>query len=283
MGVVYPFGDFALSTTVKSTANGEIFNDNHQKLKTLSFAEYALFASLFFVGIFHVYLSCALSIVLLVRLWMRSRKTKSLTVPVNMTMLAVLVLVIGYAVTSLWAIDSGAAIFGFFKFLPLMLYALELSQDNDGREATIRHLPYLVTVMTVLSIGCMYIPSLESFFAVSGRLSGFVQYPNTFAVILLVAELLLLTKDRPRLWDYLCISVLLFGILYTGSRTVFVLAGLTNVIALLITKNKKVHFIAFGCITLAAANANVNGDTVINNKDLGLLQRYINRWDIELQ
>ena len=33
-------------------------------------------------------------------------------------------------------------------------------------------------------------------------------------------------------------------------------------------------------INLAAAN--VNGDTVINNKDLGLLQRYINRWDVEL-
>lgn len=221
-----------------------------KKIKTLSFAECALFVSLFFVGIFHVYLSCALSIALLIRLWMRNRKTKRLTVPLNMTMLAILVLVLGYAVASLWAIDSGAAIFGFFKFLPLALYSLELTQEPDGREATIRHLPYLVTVMTVLSIGCMYIPSLESFFAVSGRLSGFIQYPNTFAVILLVAELLLLTKDHPRLWDYLCISVLLFGILYTGSRTVFVLAGLTNVIALLITKNKKVRFIAFGCIAL---------------------------------
>ena len=28
--------------------------------------------------------------------------------------------------------------------------------------------------------------------------------------------------------------------------------------------------------------AEVNGDGVINNKDLGLLQRYLNNWDVEL-
>lgn len=219
-----------------------------EKLKTLSFAECVLYAALFFVGIFHVYLSCVLSVVLLIWLWLRRKKTRCITVRVNMTFIAVVVLVGGYAVTSLWAIDTGVAVFGFFKFLPLVLYSLVLMQEEGGREKVIAHLPYLVTAMTVLSIGCMYIPSLSSFFAVSGRLSGFVQYPNTFAIILLVAELLLITKERPRIWDYLCICVLLFGILYTGSRTVFVLAGVSNLSALLINKNKKVRFITLGCI-----------------------------------
>ncbi len=219
-----------------------------EKLKTLSFAECVLYAALFFVGLFHVYLSCALSVVLLIRLWLLRKKARRLTVQVNMTFIAVIALVGGYAVTSLWAIDTGAAVFGFFKFLPLVLYSLLLMQEEGGKEKVINHLPYLVTAMTILSIACMYIPSLSSFFAVSGRLSGFVQYPNTFAAILLVAELLLITKDRPRIWDYLCISVLLFGILYTGSRTVFVLAGVSNLAALLINKNKKVRFITLGCI-----------------------------------
>ncbi len=219
-----------------------------EQLKTLSFAEWVLYAALFFVGIFHVYLSCALSVVLLVWLWLRRRKARQMTLRVDMTVIAVAALVVGYAMTSLWAIDSGAAVFGFFKFLPLLLYSLVLMQEEGGREKVIAHLPYLVTAMTVLSIGCMYIPSLSSFFAVSGRLSGFVQYPNTFAIILLVAELLLITKERPRIWDYLCICVLLFGILYTGSRTVFVLAGVSNLAALLINKNKKVRFITLGCI-----------------------------------
>ena len=83
--------------------------------------------------------------------------------------------------------------------------------------------------MTAISIGLMYIPTLDTYFAVSGRLSGFVQYPNAFAIILLVSELLLITKDRLRIWDYVCITLLLFGILYTGSRTVFLLAGASNV------------------------------------------------------
>lgn len=244
-----------------------------EQLKTLSFAEWVLYAALFFVGIFHVYLSCALSGVLLVWLWLRCRKARQLIIRVDMTVIAVAALVVGYALSSLWAVDTGAAVFGFFKFLPLVLYSLVLMQEEGGREKIIAHLPYLVTVITILSIACMYIPSLSSFFAVSGRLSGFVQYPNTFAVILLVAELLLITKERPRIWDYLCICVLLFGILYTGSRTVFVLAGVSNLLALLINKNKTVRFITLGCIGVGILL--VLGYCLITDS-FAVLTRYLN-------
>ncbi len=221
-----------------------------EKLKMLSFSQLTLYASLFCIGVFHEYLSCILSAVLLARLLMCLIKQRSLTVRITMTGIAVALLVSGYAVTSLWAVDSGAAIFGFFKFLPLLLYLLVLMQEPDGREKTLNGLPYVASVMTVLSVALMYVPGLETYFAVSGRLSGFVQYPNTFALILLVAELLLIMRERPHIQDYVCILILLFGIVYTGSRTVLVLAGVSNVAALLFNKNKKVRWITLGGMVL---------------------------------
>ncbi len=218
------------------------------KMKALSFSEFVLFAALFFVGVFHVYLSCALSVVLLIRLLICFHKKGELTFRTDTTMIFISVLVLSYAIVSLWAIDSGMAVFGFFKFLPLFLFLLSLMQEEGGKERIISHLPYLVTVMTVISVICMHIPPLTPYFAVSGRLSGFVQYPNSFAIILLVAELILITKEKPLIWDYICISVLFFGILYTGSRTVFILAGISNLAALLFNKNKKVRFFTLGCI-----------------------------------
>lgn len=219
-------------------------------LKTFSFAQWVLYLSFFLVGIFHVYLSCILSIALITWLWIYRYKSGQLNLYVNLIGTAVAVLVGGYAITSLWAVDAGIAVFGFFKFLPLLLYTLVLMQEPNGKEKVIYGLPYLMTILATISIICMNIPFLSSFFSVAGRLGGFLQYPNTLAIILLVAQLLLATKDKAGIWDYLCMSILLFGILYTGSRTVFILAVISNMVALVFNKNKKVRWIVLGSIAV---------------------------------
>ncbi len=244
-----------------------------KQLKSLSFAETVLYTSLFFVGIFHVYLSCLLSVVLLIALCARLIKNGTLTLRWNMAFFAISVMVVAYAVTPLWAVDGGEAIFGFFKFLPLPLYYLLLTQDEQGKEKVLIGLPYVATIQTVISVFLMYIPSLATYFSVSGRLSGFVQYPNTFAIILLVSELLLITKEKPSIIDYICISVLLFGILYTGSRTVFVLALISNLVAIFSGKNKKLRITVIGF--MAAGIILILLYCLITD-NFGILTRYLN-------
>lgn len=243
------------------------------KLKTISFAECILYIAFFFVGIFHVYLSCALSVALIVWLCIRHFKSYDFNIHIDLTFIFVAVLVIAYDVSFIWAVDSGSAIFGFFKFFPLLLYSLVLMQEPEGKERIIGHLPYFFSFATVVSVALMYIPSLSSYFSVAGRLSGFVQYPNSFAIILLVGELLLITKQRPKWFDYICILILIFGILYTGSRTVFILAGLSNVVALLINKNKIVRLVTLGFIGLGILL--VLGYCFITDS-FGVLSRYLN-------
>ena len=224
-------------------------------IKSWRFSSVIVYLSLLCVGVFHEYLSCALSIVLLVWLAVHACRNRSLTVSVNATSVMLAVLVVGYAVSSLWAIDGGTAVFGFFKFLPVLLYALVLMQQEGGREQAVAGLPYAVTAMTVVGVVAAQIPAFAEQFLVVDRFAGFLQYPNTYALVMLVAELLLLTKRNLRWWDLACIAVLLFGIVYTGSRTVLVLAVVGNIIGLFIAKNRVLTFAAIGCVAVGAAAA----------------------------
>lgn len=220
------------------------------KLKSCRFSAVVLYVAMLCVGVFHEYLSCALSIVLLGFLVVRGFKQRGLTLSVDTTSIALAVLVVGYAVTALWAVDSGVAILGVVKFLPVLLYSLVLMQEDGGREQAVECLPYAMAAMTVVSVILMQIPALTDLFSVVGRYAGFLQYPNTYALVLLVAELVLLTKPKRRWWDFACLAVLLFGIVYTGSRTVLVLAAIFNIVGLILAKDRTLTLMAIGCVAV---------------------------------
>ena len=208
-------------------------------VKKLRFADWILFASLLLVGGFHEYISCALSAAMSVYLLIRLTGKKTLTVRRDFLTSAVVAVCLGYGLTCLWAVDRGMALVGFLKFLPLFLYLLCLQQENA--EQSLQWLPYFGAAMAILSAIGMQFSAVEALFAVAGRLAGFFQYPNTFAVFLLVCELLLLKKPGKRIWDYVTLAILLGGLLYTGSRTAFLVAIVANIAMLLCLTKRNVR------------------------------------------
>ncbi len=165
-----------------------------------------------------------------------------------------LVMILFYGISVLWAIDAGMALIGFVKFLPVPLFLLALTQKDNSSEPLIQCIPFIATVMTVISFVGMLIPDLKATFSVAGRLAGFFEYPNTFALFLLVAELLLFTKKERKVFHYFMIIIIVAGLLLTGSRTVFVLAVLANIALLLLDKNRKVRICGiFGIVALIIA------------------------------
>ena len=214
-------------------------------VKKLAFADWVLFASLLLIGGFHEYISCALSVAMSIYLLIRLTEKKTLTVRRDFLTSAVVAVCLGYGLTCLWAVDRGMALVGFLKFLPLFLYLLCLQQENA--EQSLEWLPYFGAAMAILSAVGMQFSAVEALFAVAGRLAGFFQYPNTFAVFLLVCELLLLKKPAKRIWDYLTLAVLLGGLLYTGSRTAFLVAIVANAaMALCLSKGNVRTFLWIG-------------------------------------
>ncbi|MBQ4116721.1 MAG: O-antigen ligase family protein [Clostridia bacterium] len=217
--------------------------------RQIGFISIAFFASLFCVGLFHEYLSCIMSLFLTLWLFVNHLQKNKTVIHFNLTTVTLVLIVLFYGITAFWAVDSGMGVIGFLKYLPLFLFALSLMQTEEKRTALFL-LPYVVTLMVVLSAALAQIPLLKDYFLVSGRLGGFLQYPNTFAIIILVSELLLLSKSKIKHYDLICIALLVGGLIYTGSRTVFVLAIIANIATVLFTKSKR--FIFFSVLALLA-------------------------------
>ena len=188
---------------------------------------------------FYESLSCLFGFIIAGWIFFKIRKDKSLSIYVNSVSFAVFVMTVFYGISTVWAVDSGMALFGFLKFMPAFLFLIAVMQEENSIEEIKWFLPYFAAGLTVISVICMCIPILKNSFSVAGRLAGFFQYPNTFALFLLVAELILIARKELKKKDVLVLLILLGGLLYTGSRAVFVLAVFSNALLALLQKNKR--------------------------------------------
>lgn len=220
--------------------------------KKCGFSGWLLLGALVLVGGFYEYVSCLLTVAMCVYLLLRMKKTGKLMVARDYWTSAAVAICLGYGLTCLWAVDRGMAFVGFLKFLPLLLYVICLRQEarTDALETL---LPLWGAMMAALSAVLMQIPACKQWFSVSGRLAGFFQYPNTFAVFLLVCQLMVLKKKDKGVWDYILMAVLVAGLLYTGSRTAFVVAVLANAAMLLSVSSRKTRLLLLGAMALAVA------------------------------
>lgn len=236
-----------------------------QKIKGISFSGWILLASLLVLGSFHEYISCALSAALCIGLFCTMHKEKKLYIQKNIHAAAVLAVCLGYGITCLWAVDHGMAFIGFLKFLPLGLYMLCLWQEEDTAQVY-NLLPWAGVLMAAVSAIGMLFPALKDLFSVAGRLAGFFQYPNTFAIFLLVCQLLVIKKADKKIVDYILILALSAAILYTGSRTAFVVAVLSDVAMLFLLSRKKARtalLVVLGVAALGGVVVLLDGDSVI--------------------
>lgn len=208
--------------------------------KKIEYITLVFLVSVCLVGIFNEFLSCLFSLAIITGLFLCVKKTDSLKIDINLVSVSVFLICALYLITALWAVDAGMAVVGSFKYLPVVLFLVVLQQNGKVKESIFAGLPYLAVAMTVISFVFMQVPALETYFSVAGRLAGFLQYPNTFALLLLISELLLINKEKTSKLDLAVCFVLIAGIILSGSRTVFVLMIAANIVmAVLLSKRKK--------------------------------------------
>lgn len=213
-------------------------------------AEWILLLSLVLSGGFNEYVGCVLSAIISVLLIVKIAQNRNLVVNINITSLSIAVITLLYLISCFYAIDSGMAFVGFLKFPPVLLYMLLLMQDKGIKEHLIALLPYVALALGVLSLVLVFIPATRDYFTVSDRLAGFFQYPNTFALFLLVGELTALSKEKLKPIDIISALLLIILLLFTGSRAVFILAVFSNVLIIFFRKGRKNKIIL--CTVLAA-------------------------------
>lgn len=214
--------------------------------------ESVLFFAPFLLGCFFEFTAAVLTCVFSVLISVYAFRKKMIYVPLDWGAVAVFVMVLFYGLTAFWAVDRGMAIFGFVKFLPLLLYIILLAQtEKQAYTEALQVLPWSGGLMTILSFALSFLPSLGTHFVVAQRMAGFFEYPNTFALFLLLGLIVLGTAEKLHLRDLFLATVLLFGLFKTGSRTVFFLLLCCALCIGIFRKNKKLR-IAVVILTGAA-------------------------------
>lgn len=201
-----------------------------------------MIVSSFLVGGYHLAISCVLSVALLIFIIFKVlQKDKEFKLKIGLTITSLVLLAVAYLVVSIWAVDSGTAIYGFFKILPVALFGLVISfYDKTTRMELLETVPVTGIINGVLAQALSFIPGLSSYFLVAERLGGFFQSPNAFAIYCLAGIIVLLTAQKLNIKKWLMVIVLILLILLTGSRTVFIFLAITMLIFVFALKNKKV-------------------------------------------
>lgn len=227
----------------------------------------AFLLSLCAVGLFHDAVACFFSGALLLLLIGRMAKTGRLVFRKNLTLWTVVAIVVFYGLSVIWALDRGMAFVGFLKFLPLLLFVLLSQQEEDIKPLLLKTFPPVMAVLTVFTSLFSLIPDFGESFLVADRLAGTLQYPNTYALLLLVAQLLLVGQKKWNILNFSVLLVLVAGLIYTGSRTVFALAIPANIVLALFATDRKRRLLALSILVSVTAAililAAVSGSAVL--------------------
>lgn len=168
----------------------------------------------------------------------------------NTSTLAMLLILAGYIISALMAADKGIAFLGIIRIAVLCLcFLLWNNLGKESREKIWKGMTDAISMITLLSMIGYFIPYSREILFHAGRFGGVLQYSNTYACLLLLT-LIVLIFQRQGKWTvvaYIQAAVLCMGIIWCGSRSVFVLFVL-SLIALLIYFFKKIRWKMFGII-----------------------------------
>ena len=238
-------------------------------IKKVSVTDWILVFSILAVGGFNEWVSAIVSVALLGYLIYKSFERKAINFSKELSFFAIALISVSYFVVSFWAIDAGMAFIGGIKFLPPILFFITLKQEKTDKTNIYQMLILATAVMVVVSSIFSIIPQLSQHFTVADRLAGFFQYPNAFAMLILISELLILQKEKINKLDIVYLAVFLVGIIYSGSRIVFVLFVISNIAILLLKSNKKFRLVfLFSVLALLLI-------TFIFFKDNAIVQRFL--------
>ena len=211
------------------------------------------FITPFLFGLYYEFSSYFAQIFILVILLIKLLKQKKIKVYFNFASISLAIISVGYLFTCIYAVDKGMGILGFLKFtIPLTFGLLLMQYKQEEVKDMMNLIPISGVIMVIVSILFKYIPFLPNvFYLQNGRMMGFLQYANTFALLLLIGIIYIGYSKQPK-WKIIIYNVvLLFGILISGCRTVQILTLLNYIIMIIKQKELRMYFIALVIIAIA--------------------------------
>lgn len=186
--------------------------------------------------------------IFLISILIISLKSKKLKIEINNAIICSIVLLVSSILTLIWGIDKTDSKIGIMRFLSLVIFIILIMQfSEEKRERIIQVIPYSGLFILFLSLIIGLIPNIKNIvYSTSGRLTGFFDYANTFALYLLIGMIIFNEKNEFK-YSAIINFIFIIGIIITGSRTTFILS-LIYIIYSLFTKKteyKKINIIIY--------------------------------------
>lgn len=175
-------------------------------------------------GGYYEFASAIYCILFLIGLWLIYREEKRIKLPCNVTTYCVLIIFLCYILTVIGARDKGIAVLGILKIaVPVLFWMLWNNLPLQRREELFSAVPRVGAIVTAIALAGYFHPYLKHYLYRANRLGGIFQYSNTYAMFLLTGLLILFYKRSWTTEEKIEQMILIIGIIFTGSRGVFLL------------------------------------------------------------
>ncbi|MDR1674333.1 MAG: O-antigen ligase family protein [Oscillospiraceae bacterium] len=166
---------------------------------TVKCLKLGIFLFPFMYGLFQGFCALAAGIYLLAVLVFAIIRGETLAVPRGWYCVIFAAFAVFSIISVFAAIDKGTAVLGLIRFMPAVIFfALVSLISYDERMELFSVIPFSCVIATGFSLIAYFIPALREYFyysAAHDRLGGTFQYPNTYALFLVIGVIILLNNQ----------------------------------------------------------------------------------------
>lgn len=208
-------------------------------------------------GGFYEFVSAILISTVAIAIIIRSKMSGKIEIELSANSLLMAVIAVCLALSPTFAVDRGSAVIGIVKYMPVLLfYVLWQNLEQQEKAYIWKFIPISGAVIVCISCLSYPITGLRDYFFRADRLGGFFQYSNTFALYLLIGIILLQYREKLKKYEITTLGILLFGIVITGSRSVFILLVINVIFFFFYKKKWRAFYIkGIGIVGIAAVIA----------------------------
>ncbi len=173
-----------------------------------------------------------------------------------------------------FALNAAMAFSGFLRLFVILLFLLySRSYSAAERRLVLDAAAMEGAVLSLLSTAAFLYDSFFGGGTLNGRIDGFFQYANAWALFQLLCLLLLLLKEKRRPLNWAAMAVLALGLLLSGSRAVLLLAIPLVLVALLHGRKLRLRLLllGLGALTLLSLAAELLSGGLLSSRLLSLL------------
>lgn len=221
-----------------------------------------LFSCIAFFSMYYEFCGAILTVVLAGMVLIYFRDHSDVTFEITLGSILYTLFLCGYILTCFYGIDAGMSVFGVVKILWIAPFLLLYQQlEKPAKTQLFDAIPMIGTVVVIIGFLALLFPRTRDFFWVNHRLGGTFQYPNTFAIFLLMGVILLIYRQGSRWMQTVEFIVLCLGIAATGSRIGMALSVVSIGVLLLIKKRWKLLGISLLMAVVGSVYIYVSGDS----------------------